>query len=50
MLPFPVHVTGSELSVPERAPDVGQHTDEILGDAGYDPARIQALRRDEVVF
>ena len=50
MLPFPAHVTDGELPVPERAPDVGEHTDEVLRDAGYDQARIEALRKDGVVF
>jgi len=31
---MPVHLTGEELPVPERAPDVGQHTDEVLGSLG----------------
>jgi crotonobetainyl-CoA:carnitine CoA-transferase CaiB-like acyl-CoA transferase len=28
---MPIHLTGESLPVPERAPDVGQHTDEVLG-------------------
>ena len=50
MLPFPVKLSGAELPVPARAPDVGQHTDEILRDAGYDAARIEELRAGGVVF
>jgi crotonobetainyl-CoA:carnitine CoA-transferase CaiB-like acyl-CoA transferase len=50
MLPFPVKVTDAELPVPERAPDVGQHTDEVLRQAGYDDARIDELRQAGVVF
>jgi crotonobetainyl-CoA:carnitine CoA-transferase CaiB-like acyl-CoA transferase len=50
MLPFPVHVTDAELAVPAKAPDVGQHTDEVLRDAGYDAERIAALRQQRVVF
>jgi crotonobetainyl-CoA:carnitine CoA-transferase CaiB-like acyl-CoA transferase len=30
-------------------PTLGEHTDEILGEAGYTPAEIAALRRDAVV-
>lgn len=50
MLPFPVAVTDAELPVPTRAPNVGQHTDEVLRLAGYDDAAIAALREGEVVF
>jgi crotonobetainyl-CoA:carnitine CoA-transferase CaiB-like acyl-CoA transferase len=31
------------------APDVGQHTDEILGELGYSREDIAAIRRDGVV-
>jgi crotonobetainyl-CoA:carnitine CoA-transferase CaiB-like acyl-CoA transferase len=45
MLPFPVKLVGGELAWPERAPTLGQHTDEILRTRlGYDDARIAALR------
>jgi crotonobetainyl-CoA:carnitine CoA-transferase CaiB-like acyl-CoA transferase len=32
-----------------RAPLLGEHTDEILGELGYAAAAIAALRADEVV-
>ena len=50
MLPLPVKVTDAELPVPERAPDVGEHTDEVLRDAGYDDGTIKELRTAGVVF
>jgi crotonobetainyl-CoA:carnitine CoA-transferase CaiB-like acyl-CoA transferase len=50
MLPFPAQVTDAELPVPDRAPDVGQHTDQVLRAVGYDDTRIEALRKDGVVF
>ena len=31
------------------APELGQHTDEVLGAVGYDAAAIAELRRDEVI-
>jgi crotonobetainyl-CoA:carnitine CoA-transferase CaiB-like acyl-CoA transferase len=49
MLPFPAHFVGAELPTPTRAPDVGEHTDEVLAAAGYDPARIAELRESGVV-
>jgi len=44
-LPLPLHIVGEELPRPTRAPDVGQHTSEVLTDVlGYDDERIAALR------
>ena len=46
MLPFPVLNVGEEqLAWPSRAPELGQHTDEILASRlGYDEAKIAELR------
>jgi crotonobetainyl-CoA:carnitine CoA-transferase CaiB-like acyl-CoA transferase len=49
-IPSPVKFAGEDPPIPTRAPTVGQHTDEVLRDAGYDDARIAALRKDDVVF
>jgi crotonobetainyl-CoA:carnitine CoA-transferase CaiB-like acyl-CoA transferase len=35
--------------IEREPPTLGEHTDEILRDAGYTPTEIQALRRDAVV-
>jgi crotonobetainyl-CoA:carnitine CoA-transferase CaiB-like acyl-CoA transferase len=44
-LPLPLKLVGDELPVPAKAPELGQHTDEVLADVlGYDQARIAALR------
>jgi crotonobetainyl-CoA:carnitine CoA-transferase CaiB-like acyl-CoA transferase len=44
-LPLPVKVTGMQLPVPTKAPELGQHTDEVLAEVlGYDADRIAALR------
>jgi crotonobetainyl-CoA:carnitine CoA-transferase CaiB-like acyl-CoA transferase len=45
MLPFPVRLIDRELPVPTRAPTLGEHTDEVLGEVlGKDPAEIASLR------
>ena len=44
-MPLPVRVAGVDLPEPQRAPKVGQHTDEVLADVlGYDASRISELR------
>ncbi len=44
-LPLPIKITGEELPVPTKAPENGQHTDEVLTQVlGYDSERVAALR------
>ncbi|HYF46631.1 MAG TPA: CoA transferase, partial [Acidimicrobiales bacterium] len=44
-LPLPLFVEGEELPVPSKAPDVGQHTDEVMAEVlGYDDAKLAELR------
>ena len=46
MLPFPVKFLGEELPAPTRAPEAGQHTDEVLASVlGYDDERVATLRK-----
>jgi crotonobetainyl-CoA:carnitine CoA-transferase CaiB-like acyl-CoA transferase len=35
--------------IDREPPTLGEHTDEILGEAGYAPDEIERLRRDAVV-
>ena len=44
-LQFPLKITGEELPRPTRAPESGQHTDEVLNEVlGYDADKIAKLR------
>ena len=45
----PIHVAGRPKVRPKRAPELGEHTDEILRALGYDAAAIEGLRRQGVI-
>ena len=45
----PISVEGQQKVIPRRPPAVGQHTDEVLREAGYDAATIATLRADGAV-
>ncbi len=45
----PVTFTGTPAKIRRRAPQLGEHTEEILGELGYDAAAIEALRDGRVV-
>jgi len=45
----PVRLGGAAVDALVRAPLLGEHTDEVLRELGYDAAAIAALRADEVV-
>jgi formyl-CoA transferase len=40
----PVQFDGQGLEIRRRAPGVGEHTDEVLLEAGYDRSEIDSLR------
>ena len=40
----PIWIDGSQKKTPRKAPGVGEHSDEVLREAGYDEAAIQKLR------
>ncbi|WP_179402787.1 CaiB/BaiF CoA transferase family protein [Burkholderia guangdongensis] len=46
----PFFVDGADKVPPHRAPGLGQHSDEILRDAGYDDATITQLRERRIVL
>jgi crotonobetainyl-CoA:carnitine CoA-transferase CaiB-like acyl-CoA transferase len=45
----PIWVDGSQKIPPRRAPDIGEHSDEVLREAGYDEVSIQQLRASGAV-
>jgi crotonobetainyl-CoA:carnitine CoA-transferase CaiB-like acyl-CoA transferase len=45
----PIWVDGSQKTAPRRPPDVGEHSDEVLREAGYDEAAIRQLRNSGAV-
>jgi formyl-CoA transferase len=45
----PLFVQGASKVPPRRPPDIGQHSDEILREAGYDDAALMELRASGVI-
>jgi formyl-CoA transferase len=45
----PIWVDGSPKTTPRRPPDLGEHSDEVLREAGYDDAAIRQLRSSGAV-
>ncbi len=45
----PILIDGAKKVQPRKPPDVGEHSDEILRQAGYDEAAIKTLRASGAV-
>ncbi|MFN0029540.1 MAG: CaiB/BaiF CoA transferase family protein [Acidimicrobiales bacterium] len=46
---FPVTMSASPGTIRRRAPQLGEHTDEVLAEVGYTPAEVAALRAARIV-
>jgi crotonobetainyl-CoA:carnitine CoA-transferase CaiB-like acyl-CoA transferase len=46
---LPLKPSEFEFGIERKAPGVGEHTDEILREAGYRDAEIAELRKDGVI-
>jgi formyl-CoA transferase len=45
----PIWIRGQEKVKPRRAPNVGEHSEEVLREAGFGDAEIEALRAEGVI-
>jgi crotonobetainyl-CoA:carnitine CoA-transferase CaiB-like acyl-CoA transferase len=46
---YPIHFSECDAGLRHAAPAVGEHTDMILKDAGFDEAEIEQLKKDRIV-
>lgn len=46
----PIHLSGNPIEVRHAPPRLGEHTDEIMHELGYERARIDELRDAKVLF
>jgi len=47
---YPIHFNGNKVETKRAAPDLGEHTDEILTEVGgYSRAEIERFRKDGVI-
>jgi crotonobetainyl-CoA:carnitine CoA-transferase CaiB-like acyl-CoA transferase len=49
MATSPFHLSRGKAAFRSPPPLLGQHTEEILGELGYDPAAIRSLREAGVI-
>jgi crotonobetainyl-CoA:carnitine CoA-transferase CaiB-like acyl-CoA transferase len=45
----PLWIEGQQKVEPRRAPQVGEHSEAVLHDAGYSESEIRALRAEGVI-
>ena len=49
LIETPFRLSATPGSIRRRAPLLGEHTDEVLAEIGYQPSEIAALRRDGII-
>lgn len=49
MMGIPVKISGAPGAIRSLAPDLGQHTDEVMLELGYDRGSIGELRKKGVI-
>lgn len=49
VLKHPVRYSSGEATLRRPPPDLGEHTDAVLGELGYDAAQIEAMREEHVI-
>jgi len=49
LVDLPMSMDGVRASRRDAPPSLGQHTDEILAELGFDPAAIGALRAQSII-
>jgi crotonobetainyl-CoA:carnitine CoA-transferase CaiB-like acyl-CoA transferase len=49
MVNIPIRLSETPGGLRRPAPLLGQHTDEVLGELGYDAAQVQQMREAKVV-
>lgn len=46
---FPIRFSETPVELEKVAPQLGQHTDQVLGEIGYGPDEIAAMRQEGVI-
>ncbi|MEM7020074.1 MAG: CoA transferase, partial [Pseudomonadota bacterium] len=49
VMQVPLRMSGTDLSIKTRSPEIGEHTDQILHELGYSDAEIAEFRAERVV-
>ena len=45
----PIKLSGTPAAIKCRAPELGEHTDELMAKLGYDPEAVKRMRESGVI-